>query len=173
MNTAAINMGQQWIDKRWCCFSVHSCLEIHFWTDPQLGQNFVFKYQISIEVQSLKEGATAHVSRCLCRVGLCQGLTRAHHSAFLGQPHLARDAILSPGTTARLAARKVEHSTYPGMAALTSTLKLTTPMSAFCDGIGKPQKTRLNELRIFPNYSARSLPVTFGALDCVWRKGSF
>lgn len=38
-------------------------------------------------------------------------------------------------------------------------------MSVFCDDIGKSQRIPLNKLRIFPSYSARPVPVTFGSLE--------
>lgn len=69
---------------RWCCFSLHSCLAICSWPDPQPAENFVCTHQISVEINAKGRGQSSlhyiHVP-----LGLCRELMWAHCSAFGGQ----------------------------------------------------------------------------------------
>jgi len=62
------------------------------------------------DVEINSKGATAHLAACLCRVGLCTGLTWAHHPALLSPPQSLRmppcHLGLLPGSLPECIARK-------------------------------------------------------------------
>lgn len=154
---------------RWCCFSLHSCLAIYSWPDPQPAENFACTCQISVEINAKGRGqSSSHYIHV--QLGLCRGVMWAHHSAFVGQwqsVRMPRCHLITWGyCQAHFQKRAVcEHTqdscnyTYP------QPCRLVTLMSAFYDAEKSQRISLKKKKKIFPSYSARSEPVTFGSWD--------